>query len=76
MFCDRLPQPRTSIESSRFDQSNTSGITRHRRRQGDFSRRQPMSPEVEEDLMATCAAVLAIRMDLMKALGYPVEDDK
>lgn len=30
----------------------------------------PLSPEVEEELMATCAAVLAIRMELMRALGY------
>lgn len=34
----------------------------------------PLSPEVEEELMATCAAVLAIRMELMKALGYESED--
>lgn len=34
----------------------------------------PMTSEVEEELMATCAAVLAIRMELMKALGYDVED--
>ncbi len=34
----------------------------------------PMSPEVEEELMATCAAVLAVRMELMKALGYDAED--
>ncbi|GFE48332.1 hypothetical protein So717_00850 [Roseobacter cerasinus] len=33
-----------------------------------------MSPEVEKELMTTCAAVMAIRMDLMKALGYQVED--
>ena len=34
----------------------------------------PLSPEVEEELMATCAAVLAIRMELMKALGYEGEE--
>lgn len=34
----------------------------------------PLSPEVEEELMAACAAVLAIRMELMKALGYESED--
>jgi hypothetical protein len=34
----------------------------------------PMSAEVEEELIATCAAVLAIRMELMKALGYESED--
>jgi len=34
----------------------------------------PLTPEVEEELMATCAAVLAIRMELMKALGYESED--
>lgn len=36
----------------------------------------PVSREVEEELMATCAAVLAIRMELMRALGYPVEEDQ
>ncbi|WP_424988228.1 plasmid mobilization relaxosome protein MobC [Microbulbifer sp. S227A] len=30
----------------------------------------PLSPEVEQELMATCAAVIAIRAELMKALGY------
>lgn len=34
----------------------------------------PLTPEVEEELMATCAAVLAIRMELMRALGYESED--
>lgn len=34
----------------------------------------PLSPEVEEELMATCAAVLAIRRELMKALGYEADD--
>jgi len=33
----------------------------------------PLSPEVEDELMATCAAVLAIRMELMRALGYDTE---
>ncbi|MEO1190237.1 MAG: hypothetical protein AAFY02_00640 [Pseudomonadota bacterium] len=32
-----------------------------------------LSPEIEEELLATCAAVLAIRMELMKALGYEVD---
>ncbi|MFK7875878.1 MAG: plasmid mobilization relaxosome protein MobC [Paracoccaceae bacterium] len=31
----------------------------------------PLSPEVEQELMATCAAVIAIRAELMKALSYP-----
>lgn len=35
----------------------------------------PLSPEVEDELMATCAAVLAIRMELMKALGYDAGED-
>jgi hypothetical protein len=34
----------------------------------------PLSPEVEDELMATCAAVLAIRMELMKALGFESEE--
>jgi len=34
----------------------------------------PMSPEVEEELMTTCAAVLAIRAEIMRALGYDAED--
>lgn len=34
----------------------------------------PLSPEVEEELMTSCAAVLAIRMELMKSLGYESED--
>ncbi|SMD07222.1 plasmid mobilization relaxosome protein MobC [Primorskyibacter flagellatus] len=34
----------------------------------------PLSPEVEAELMATCAAVLAIRAELMKALGYDCKD--
>lgn len=36
----------------------------------------PLSPEVEDELMATCAAVLAIRMELMKALGYDAGEDE
>lgn len=36
----------------------------------------PLSPEVEDELMATCAAVLAIRRELMKALGYEADDKK
>ncbi|MBX2805342.1 MAG: hypothetical protein KTR19_05175 [Hyphomicrobiales bacterium] len=36
----------------------------------------PLSPEVEEELMATCAAVIAIRAELMKALGYPSDDSR
>lgn len=34
----------------------------------------PLSPEVEDELVATCAAVIAIRAELMKALGYPSDD--
>lgn len=33
----------------------------------------PLSPEVEEELIATCAAVIAIRAELMKALGYSAD---
>ena len=36
----------------------------------------PLSPEVEDELMATCAAVLAIRAELMRALGYSVGEDQ
>ena len=36
----------------------------------------PLSPEVEEELMATCAAVLAIRSELMKALGFSVGEEE
>ncbi len=36
----------------------------------------PMSPDVEEELMATCAAVLAIKVELMRALGYAEEDNE
>ncbi len=34
----------------------------------------PVSPELEAELMRTCAAVLAIRAELMRALGYAPED--
>lgn len=34
----------------------------------------PVTPEVEEELVKACAAVLAMKMELMRALGYPVED--
>ena len=30
----------------------------------------PVSPETEEELSSACAAVLAIKADLMRALGY------
>jgi hypothetical protein len=36
----------------------------------------PVSPDVEEELTATCAAILAIKAELMRALGYPAEDDE
>ena len=34
----------------------------------------PLTPEVEEELIRACAAVLAIRAELIRALGYQVED--
>ena len=34
----------------------------------------PVSPELEAELIRTCAAVLAIRAELMRALGYAPED--
>lgn len=34
----------------------------------------PVSPELEAELLRTCAAVLAIRAELMRALGYAPED--
>ena len=34
----------------------------------------PLTPEVEEELIRTCAAVLAIRAELMRALGYTAEE--
>ena len=30
----------------------------------------PLTPDVEEELMTTCAAVLAIRAEIMRALGF------
>lgn len=36
----------------------------------------PLTPEVEEELMNACAAVLAIRMEIMRALGYVPEDEE
>ena len=36
----------------------------------------PVSSETEEQLEATCAAVRAVRAELMKALGYKVEGDQ
>lgn len=35
----------------------------------------PLTPEVEEDLQRACAAVIAMRAELMRALGYEQEDD-
>lgn len=34
----------------------------------------PLTPEVEKELIKACAAVLAIRAEIMRALGYPSED--
>ncbi|WP_227271592.1 hypothetical protein [Roseobacter weihaiensis] len=34
----------------------------------------PLSLDAEDELIATCAAVLAIRMELMKAIGYESEE--
>lgn len=34
----------------------------------------PVTPEVEEDLAKACAAVIAMRAELMRALGYPARD--
>ncbi len=36
----------------------------------------PLTPEIEEELLATCAAVLAIRAELMRALGFQIEGDQ
>tara|TARA_B100002003_G_scaffold30629_2_gene25663 strand:+ start:1026 stop:1481 length:456 start_codon:yes stop_codon:yes gene_type:complete len=33
----------------------------------------PLTREVEEDLSRACAAVLAMKAELMRALGYPAE---
>lgn len=35
----------------------------------------PLTPEVEEDLIKACAAIFAIRAELMRALGYPPSED-
>jgi len=34
----------------------------------------PLTPEVEEELATACAAVIAMRAELMRALGYESED--
>lgn len=34
----------------------------------------PLTPEVEEELATACAAVIAMRAELMRALGYAPED--
>lgn len=34
----------------------------------------PLTPEVEEELATACAAVIAMRAELMRALGYKSED--
>lgn len=36
----------------------------------------PLTPEVEEDLSAACAAVIAMRVELMRALGYGPEESE
>lgn len=33
----------------------------------------PLTPEVEADLAKACAAVIAMKAELMRALGYPAE---
>lgn len=33
----------------------------------------PLTPDVEEDLARACAAVIAMKAELMRALGYPAE---
>lgn len=35
----------------------------------------PLTPDVEEELATACAAVIAMRAELMRALGYAPEDD-
>lgn len=35
----------------------------------------PLTPEVEEELTTACAAVIAMRAELMRALGYEQEDE-
>lgn len=34
----------------------------------------PLTPEVEEELARSCAAVIAMRAELRRALGYEAED--
>jgi hypothetical protein len=36
----------------------------------------PLSPEVEEELGRACAAVLAMKAELMRALGYPAGENE
>lgn len=33
----------------------------------------PLTPEVEDELVAACADVIAMKAELMRALGYPAE---
>lgn len=35
----------------------------------------PVTPETEEELVNACAAILAIKMELMRALGYGSKED-
>lgn len=35
----------------------------------------PLTPEVEDELATACAAVIAMRAELMRALGYEQEDE-
>lgn len=35
----------------------------------------PLTPDVEEELAKACAAVIAMRAELMRALGYESEDE-
>ena len=35
----------------------------------------PLTPDVEEELASACAAVIAMRVELMRALGYESEDE-
>lgn len=36
----------------------------------------PLTPEVEEELQTACAAVIAMRAELMRALGYGPEESE
>ncbi|WP_282604468.1 hypothetical protein [Pelagibius sp. Alg239-R121] len=36
----------------------------------------PLTEETEQEIIKACAAVLAIRAELMRALGYPVEESE